>query len=575
MLWRLLRFLRPQRGLAVAALALSFLSLTSQVALLGTSAYLISRAALRPPTLLLLMVPIVGVQLFSIARSSLRYLERYTSHDVTFRLLSNLRVFFFARIERLPPEAIGRFHSGDLLSRAVHDVESLQDLYLRAIAPPVVLALVAVLVWSVISPLAPPVGHALAIALLLTLVPAALELRIGRRLGEAVAAERAQLSAAIADGVRGAEELVAYRCVDAYAARLQAMQSRLLRAQRRLRRSAALTTALIGLLGDLAVVLALALAIPLLRQGRLPGWDLAVLGLVALGSFEAAQPLPEALQSLSRCLAAGRRILAVADEAPDIEQEEEGRTPEGSRIEFDGVEVRYSGSAAPALRDIDLNLAPGRHVGLVGASGAGKTSLLAALSGFAPCGAGTLHLGGVPLRQVAREKLWSEMALIGQDTTLFNASLRENILLGRPEAALDDVLAAVRSAGLEPLVASLPDGLETRIGEQGARLSGGERQRVAIARALLKDAPILLADEPTEGLDAITAAAVLRELLRLAQGRTLLLATHHLLGLEEMDEVVVLSGGRIVERGRHDELRRTGGPYARLLSLQLDRLSSA
>ncbi len=569
---RLLGFLRPHLGLALLALALSFFAVASQIGLIGTSAYLISRAALRPSTILLLMVPIVAVQFFSIGRSATRYLERLTSHDVTFRLLANLRVWFYSRLEALAPAALGRFHSGDLLSRAVHDIDSLQDFYLRAIAPPVVLLLTALLVWLVVRPMAPAVAWLLAALLLLAGIPAALQMRLGRRLGGEVLQSRGSLSVAVADGVRGVSELLAYGAAEAYEARLGSAGRRLIGAQLRMRRAGAAGGAVIGLIGNLAMIGALWLAIPLVRAGRMPGWDLAVVALIALAAFEAAVPLPQSLQALGQCLAAGRRIFEVAQAVEPAEAGEGRRQPADASIELRGLSVRYEGAESPALRAIDLHLTAGRHVAVVGPSGAGKSTLIGCLTGFAQAERGSALLGGVPVEQVGREDLWAMSAVIAQDTWIFNASLKENIRLGRPDATDDEVHAAAQAARLGPLAAALPEGLDAVLGEQGARLSGGERQRVAIARALLKDAPILLLDEPTEGLDAVTEEGVLREILRLAEGRSLLLATHRLVGLEAMDEIVVLSGGRIVERGTHGELLQAKGLYARLFALQADLL---
>ena len=573
---RLLRFLRPQLGLGLLALLLSFLAVAAQVGLIGTSAYLISRAALRPSTILLLMVPIVGVQFFSMGRAALRYLERLTSHDVTFRLLANLRVWFYARLDALPPAVLSRLHGADLLSRAVHDIDSLQDFYLRALAPPATLVLTAALTFALLWPMAPAVAGLVGGALLLSSVPAALQARLGLQLGRRMLERRGDLSAALADGVRGVSELLAYGQAEAYAEKLGRTQSAWLEAQLRLRRASAGGGALIGLLGNLTSIAALGLAIPLVRQGRLPGWDLAVLALVALAAFEAAAPLPLAFQAMGQCVAAGRRIFAVGGEAPDADGPPDRQAhAEGVEIDVQEISVRYGERPAPALRAVTLRLPPGRHVAVVGPSGAGKTTLLDVLTGAIAPTSGEVLFGGAPIGEIPRGELLAEVAVIAQDTWLFNVSLMENIRLGRPEATDREVLAAAQAAHLGPLIAALPDGLETAVGERGQRLSGGERQRVAIARAILKDAPVLLLDEATEGLDAVTEEAVLREILLFAQGRTLLMVTHRLVGLEAMDEILVLQDGQVVERGREQALLAGRGPYAHLRALQADILQEA
>ena len=571
---RLIAFLKPHRRLALLAFGLSFLAVGSQIGLIGTSAYLISRAALRPQTILLLMVPIVGVQFFSILRSASRYLERLLAHDVTFRLLRDLRVWFFGRIEAMPPQEVGRFHGGGLLSRAVHDIESLQDFYLRALAPPVVLLLTALLVWLVLRGMSAPVAWLVAGALLLSALPALLQLRLASRLGGEELRARADLSAAIADGVRGVAELLAYGRAESYQADLRAVGRRLIRAQRGMRRAGALALALIGLLGNLAMILTLVIAIPLVRSGRLPGWDLAVLALTSLAAFEAAGPLPRSFQAIGQCLGAGRRVFEMADGVEPPPLPAARREPADASIDLRGLSVRFAGAARPALQDIRLSLPLGRHVALVGPSGAGKSTLIACLTGFVRGSEGSLLLGGVPIEEIGPDEVRKMSSVIAQDTWLFNAPLGENIRLGRPDAEDDEVADAAGAAQLLPLLAMLPEGLATVVGERGARLSGGERQRVAIARALLKDAPILLLDEPTEGLDAATEEGVMEQILRLAEGRTLLLATHRLSGLDAMDEIVVLRAGRIVERGTHRELLGRQGLYAHLWALQADLLQT-
>ncbi len=572
---RLLRFLRPHLGRALLALALSFLAVAAQIGLLGTSAYLISRAALRPATILLLMVPIVGVQFFSMGRSSFRYLERLTSHDVTFRLLSDLRVWFYRQLDARQPADLGRVHSGEILSRAVHDIESLQEFYLRALAPPVVLLLTAVLVFFLLLPMAPSIAWTVSSLLLLGSLPAVLQLRLGQRAGGEMLRKRGALSIAVADGVRGVSELLAFGGADGYRAKLDAAQERLLAAQGRMRRQAGMSSALLGLLGNLATLAALVLAIPLVRAGRLPGWDLAVVAFVALASFEAAQPMSQSFQALGQCLAAGRRIFDIVDQPAACAPPTTALHPAGAGIVVRDLRVRYDPQATPAVRGIDFELPPGKHIAVVGASGAGKTTLISALTGFAPFIEGSVRLGGVPIEAIRREEIWEMSAVISRDTSLFNVSLKENLRLGRPEASDAEVAAAAAAASLQALVAVLPEGLDTPVGEQGTRLSGGERQRVAIARAILKDAPILLLDEPTEGLDAVTEEAVLRDILRFAAGRSLLMVTHRMVALDAMDEILVLSGGRVVERGRHEELLAARGVYEQLFRLQGDHLGDS
>ncbi|MDA8346806.1 MAG: thiol reductant ABC exporter subunit CydC [Thermaerobacter sp.] len=538
---------------------------------MATSAYLISRAAQHPQTILLLMVPIVGVRFFSIGRAVFRYLERLASHDVTFRMLAAIRVWLYARIEAQPPLIAASHQRGDLLSRAVHDVDMLQDFYLRALQPTAVLILTAGLVLTVFRHFSPMLGAALAAVLLAGAVPGLLQFGIGLRRGGELHAARAFLSAELAEGIRGAAELLTWGRVQDFLDRMDRAQSTALSAQVRLRLSSAFGSGLTSAFAGFSSLLVLWLAIPLVRQGVLPGPYLAVAALTALAAFEAAVPMPQAVQAMGTCSAAARRIRSVAEGTPSAARECE--LPVGNGLELLDVAVRYPGADGWAVKDISLSLPQGRHVALVGRSGCGKTTLLSALLGIVPYAAGSVRLGGAEVARTARELLYERAAVISQSTDLFHASLRDNLRLGRPQASEAEILRAVSAARLQGLLLQLPQGLQTPLGEQGSRLSGGERQRVAIARAIVRDAPILLLDEPTRGLDPVTENEIWSSLEELGAGRTVVLATHRLQGLDRMDEILVLDAGRIVERGSHRELLALGGAYHRMWHAERDRIA--
>lgn len=569
---RLLQVLRPFASLVTLAVGLMFLTVLSNIGLMGTSGYLISRAALRPSSILLLMVPIVGVRFFGIARAASRYVERLQSHDVTLRALSALRLLAFGRLEPQPPEVLGAYHHGDLLSRVVHDVERLQDFYLRGLLPPLALVLSAGLLTLVVALVAPPLAWIAPLGLLVAgLAPMALRRQGDRRRAGQVLNARSQLSSWLADGITGVGEILGYSAAERYVARAATLQRTLAAAQLALRRAAAAGEALLTLTGHLATVLLLWLAIPLVRSGQLPGWDLAALALATLAAFEAAVPMPAASQALGEGMEAARRIFSLP-QPPSEEISEDGPRPAGNGLTARGLEVRYPGSERPALQDLDLDLRPGCHVAVVGPSGAGKTSLLHALLRFAPITGGSVQLGGVEIGRIPRDELWRHFAVVEQRPVLFSASLRDNLRMGRPEASDEEIAAAVRMAQLGPLLASLPHGLQEPLGDQGLRLSGGERQRVALGRAIVQQPPIVLLDEPAAGLDATTKARLWREIAPWLEGRSLLLVTHHLTGLGEMDEILVVLHGRVVERGREEDLLRRDGFYREMRRLQADSL---
>jgi ATP-binding cassette subfamily C protein CydC len=288
-----------------------------------------------------------------------------------------------------------------------------------------------------------------------------------------------------------------------------------------------------------------------------------MLALFALASFEVVMPLPLAFQMLGQTLSAAGRVFEIVDAEPQApEPSAPSPQPEAFGLAIEGVGFRYTDSELPALEGIDLALPPGRRVAVVGATGSGKSTLLNLLLRFWDPQAGRLTLGGHDLRDYHGEDLRRHIAVVSQGTHLFTTTLRENLRVANPQASEEQLLAALATAQLDDFVASQPDGLDTWVGEAGVKLSGGQARRVAIARALLKDAPILLLDEPTEGLDPATERELMQALYRLMAGRTVLLITHRLVGLDAMDEILVLDRGHVAERGSHRELLTAGGIYA-------------
>jgi ABC-type multidrug transport system fused ATPase/permease subunit len=407
--------------------------------------------------------------------------------------------------------------------------------------------------------------------------------------GRVLAEARAGLSAALVDAVQGAADLLAFGAAGRQAERVAAAEDRLSTAQGRMLAIASFTTALGTVLAWSAVAAVLAVATPLVTAGRLPGVDLAVLALATLASFEAVLPLAQAGQYAEASIAAGRRLLALAGDAPGSGRggvsgphvapstDSPGELRPGAvppAIEVRGLTVRYEPGAAPALEDVSFTVPAGGRVAIVGPSGAGKTSIAAALLRFVEPEAGELRVGGVELAGLPPEEARRGAGVVTQSTYLFNTTVAENLRLARPAATAGEIEQAARAAQVHDFIAGLPQGYDTWVGEQGLRLSGGERQRIAIARALLADAPVLILDEPTAHLDAVTEGEVLAALAQLMRGKTTILITHRLAGLEGMDAIVVLDRGRAVEQGTHEELLRRNGLYRRLWERQRRILSA-
>jgi thiol reductant ABC exporter CydC subunit len=532
--------------LPASRVALSLLLSTSAVgfgvALLATAGYLISRAAQQPP-ILSLTVTIVLVRFFGLARPLSRYADRLVSHDLALRGLGRIRAGVYGRIEPLAPGELEGYRRGDLLSRMVADVDALQGLYVRGLGPPVVALLVgaaAVVCTAVVLPLAAAI---LAAGLLVAGVAVPwLAAALARSAGRRQAALRGALTAQLVETLRGAPELLLYGQEEQTLERIRRLDRDLARAARRDALAAGLGEALTILVAGLTVAGVLAVGVSATAAGSLDAVLVATLALLALASFDAVAPLAGAARELSATLGSGRRVLELVDRAPAIRDPAHPVPAPGPQavVALEGVVAQYPSGDGPVLNGLDLVLAPGRKVALVGPSGAGKTTVTRLLLRFLDPAHGRVTIAGRDVREYAQADVRRHFALAGQEAWVFDSTIRENLRLARPDASDADLWAALRRARLAVWVASLPDGLDTAVGEEGSRLSGGQRQRLTLARALLADAPVLVLDEPTAHLDPATARAVMDDVLAAADGRSVLLITHRPEGLDRMDEVVVL-----------------------------------
>ena len=539
---RLLALADAPRARLALAVALGSLAVILGTALLALSGYLISRAAEQPPVLSL-TVAIVFVRFFGVARPLTRYLERLTSHDVAFRTLGTLRSRLFERIEPLAPAGLQSFRRGDLLTRMVADVDALQDLYLRGVLPPFVALIaggVAVGVCAAFVPVAAVVLLAglLVQGLLVPALAARLTLGAGARQAEA----RARLSAELVETLRAAPELVAYGAGAARERRIADADRELDRVARRDAWVAGAAEGLGVLVAGLTLAGVTAVAVAAHDAGTLDRVLVALVALLAMASFESVQPLPDAARRLTAVLAAGRRVLDLTDREPAVRDPELPlpAPPRDAELALEGVRARYGPDEPVLLDGLDLRLAPGRHVALRGPSGAGKTTVVNLLLRFMDPERGRVTLAGADVRDFAQADVRRHIAVCGQDAHLFASSIRENVRLARPTATDAEIGLALRRAGLADWVATLPDGVHTMVGEEGAALSGGQRQRIALARALLADAPVLVLDEPAAHLDEATAAMVIDDAMDAAADRAVLLITHRGEGVSRCHEVVEL-----------------------------------
>jgi ATP-binding cassette subfamily C protein CydCD len=556
---------RPRLGLAVL---LGSLALGCAVALLSTSGWLISRASEMPPVLYLLMA-VTSVRAFGIGRSVFRYAERLVSHNAVLKALGGVRTAVYRRLEQLTPAALPAYRRGDLLARLVSDVDAVQDHHLRWRLPAAVAAVVSLGASAALAAFLPAAGAVLAVGLLLAgaVVPA-LASRISGRAERQQSPARGELATYVVDTFTATAELIVAGALPARLARVRAADLRLTGLAARSAAAAALSAGLIALITGLTVTGSAALGIRAVADGALPGVCLAVVVLTPLAAFEAVGGMSTAVQFRERARAARARLDEVlAAPEPVAEPAVPVVLPaEPAPLTVRGLTARWPGAQRDALRGIDLDLAPGRRIAVVGPSGSGKTTLALVLLRFLDQTSGAVTVGAGPravdTRALASDDVRRVIGLCAQDAHVFDSSLRENLRLARPDAEESDLRAALDRARLLNWVDSLPAGLDTMVGEHGARLSGGQRQRLALARALLADFPVLIMDEPAEHLDLPTADALTADLLAVTEGRTTLLITHRLAGLRSaaVDEILVLDHGRVVERGSWAELvDRRGG----------------
>ncbi|MFI8367503.1 thiol reductant ABC exporter subunit CydD [Streptomyces sp. NPDC085466] len=564
------------KGRMGLALLLASLALGSAVGLMAVSGWLISRASEQPPVLHL-MVAVTATRAFGIGRAVFRYAERLVSHDAVLRMLAELRVSVYARLERIAPAGLRRARRGDLLARLVHDVDALQDYWLRWLLPAGAALVVGLGAVGFTAWLLPEAGAVLAVGLLVAgvLVPplsAALARRAERRLAPA----RGVLATAVADPLRGCAELTVAGALRDRLDRARAADRTLTGIASRQSAAAALGAGLSAVVCGLTVVAAAFVGAQAVRDGRLDGVALAVVVLTPLAAFEAVTGLPLAVQYRQRVKHSAERVFEVLDAPAPVHEPAVGAAPPAGPfpLELAGLSARHAGQDRPALDGFTLTLDAGRRVAVVGASGSGKTTLAQVLLRFLDAERGTYLLGGVAAAELDGDDVRRLVGLCAQDAHLFDSSVRENLRLARTDASDEELREALRRARLLDWADRLPDGLDTLVGEHGSKLSGGQRQRLALARALLADFPVLVLDEPAEHLDLATADALTDDLLRATEGRTTVLITHRLRGLDAVDEVVVLDGGRTVQRGPYAELAAVEGPLRRMLEQEreTDRL---
>ncbi len=538
---RVLQLWAPRRNALLLGLLVAMASALGGVALLALAGKGVAAGA--GGVGLVGVVALIWLRPLVILRPLLRWWERMSTHAAAFRALADTRVWFFGRLAERMPAGIGLRGSGDLLGRVITDVEALDRLYLGGIVPAAA-ALAVVLAIAALLGAEPLLMALVALPLTLALVLPLLLAPAAARAAARAAEERGALRAAAVDPLAGLEDTLAANAEGRALARLQAADARLMTAQRDLSRQSATAGTLGSFLTQIAVLAALGWGLFMGSAGA----GMAVLALfLAIAAAEALGLMPRAGAMLAAAAASAQRLFEAADTPPPVaEPAKPTPLPLGNDLVLSGVTFGWRPDAPPVLENLDFTLHAGERVAILGPSGAGKSSLAALLLKLAAPQAGVIRLGGTDIGQMASADLRQRIICLSQQARLFDVSIAENLRLAAPEAPEAALWRALAKAGVAEFVRGLPEGLETRAGEGGARFSGGEARRIALARALLPPAAILILDEPTTGLDEAAERAFLATLATACEGRSLLLITHALTGVEPLDRVLRLAGGRLL-----------------------------
>jgi len=507
------------------------------------------------------MLPAAGVRGAAITRTAGRYFERLVSHDATFRVLQHLRVSTFSKLLPLSPAGLARFRQGELLNRIVADVDTLDHLYLRVISPLVGALITIVVVTIGLSILDVTLALTLGGIMLLTLLLLPpLFYRAGKPTGEKLTTLRGEYRQQVTSWLQGQAELTIFGASERYRAQMENTELSWHDAQRRQSELTALSQAVMLLINAVAVLAMLWLAAGGVGGDTQPGALIALFVFCALAAFEALAPVTGAFQHLGQVIASAVRITQITQYPPEVRfNDNQTPPPAQAALTLNNVSFSYPQQPQKALHGISLQITAGEHVAILGRTGCGKSTLLQLLTRAWDPAAGEIAINGEPLASLSEPALRATISVVPQRVHLFSATLRDNLLLASPTATDDTLAAVLTQVGLEKLLDE--GGLNSWLGEGGRQLSGGELRRLAVARALLHDAPLLLLDEPTEGLDATTESQILDLLERVTQGKTVLMVTHRLRGLSRFDRIIVMDNGQIIEQGNHTALLAKQGRY--------------
>jgi ATP-binding cassette subfamily C protein CydC len=567
-----IRLFRPHCRWMGLGIFLGWLAVMASVGLLALSGWFISAAAfaglsLSTAYLFNFFYPSIGVRLFAFTRTLARYAERIVTHDATFRMLATLRIWFYRKIEPLAPARLMQYRSTDILNRIVADIETLDNLYVRVLSPSMAafLTIVAVVLFLAVFDVW-IAGTALLFLLISGIALPLAAAGAGANMGRQLTIGTAKIRILAVEGVQGLSELMVFAAWNKQVNALEKESDALIHIQGRMSHIRGLSLAGATLLTGMATLTCLYIGVHQVGRGMLDGANLALVGFAVLASFEALSPLPAAYQYLGQTKEAGGRLLELVDAPPVVLFPDVSSVPiEHYNIHFKNVSFRYGNSDPWVLQGFDLRIEQGQHVAILGETGTGKSTLFNLLVRFWNPVRGSIHIGGHDLKAFAESDLRRTIGVVSQQAHLFHTTLRKNLLLARPEADETALKSALEKAQLLDWVETLPQGLDSRIGEGGSGLSGGQARRLSLARMFLQDAPIWVLDEPTEGLDRVTERKMMQALFQASRAHTLLVITHRTADLDRFDDIILMDKGRIVTRGRHDALLKTSPRYVTLI----------
>ena len=526
----------------ILAALMSFLTVGSGIGLMMTSSYIIASAAIQTP-IYQLQVAIVGVRFFGISRGVFRYLERYISHEVTFRLLAKLRLWFFKSVEPLIPSKKKDLTSGDLLSRSIEDIESLEHIFVRVISPPFVFVAVSLLMFYLLNLFSLKYSLIFISVFYLSAIGIpALTFLLSNKLGKEIISLKTKLKEFAVDSVQGLAELIFYNQTENWRNKFYSLQEKLLSSERKMSSIQSLHEILTGLAMNFTVLVMLYAAIPEVNAGNLNGVYLSVITIGIMASFEIVFQIPLAFQYLGKSVEAGERLLELTNEN-QIEDKKNiciDKKEFNSAIEMKNVSFSYDGKRE-VLHNFSIEIKKNDFIAITGASGSGKTTLVNLLTKLWYDYTGEITIDGIDYNNIPDENIRNLISVVTQNVHLFTGTIRENLLLAKIDATEEELFNALSKSDLISFVKNLSNGIDTNIGELGKKLSGGEAKRLAIARAILRNTPIIIFDEATSHLDQETESKILSMLEKLKGEKTIIFITHRTNNLQIFNNVIKIN----------------------------------